>query len=300
MNSAPIKFYNRYSGQVEEEIIYGEKWLRWCYDTAPGRLFLKALVRRPFFSRWYGKSMDKPSSKIRIPKFIRQYGVDVSEFEEDPESFSTFNEFFYRRLKSESRPIAAGDHVVTFPADARHFGYQDLSQLRGFVVKGQRFDLRKFLGDEELAQRYAAGTAVISRLCPVDYHRYHFPCAGVPGETRQIGRWLYSVNPIALRRSVGYLIENKRSYCVLESPRFGRVLFAEIGATCVGGMVNSYTPAVPVEKGSEKGYFKFGGSSTILLFERGRIRLDQDLIDNSENYLETYARMGDRMGEEVR
>ncbi len=296
MKSAAIQFCNRYTRKVEKEVVYGEKWLRWTYETIPGRFFLKALVRRPFFSRFYGRAMDKPASKARIEPFIRQYGVDPTEFEQELDSFGSFNEFFHRRLKPESRPIAPGEAVASFPADGRHFGYQNLAEVPGFIAKGQRFDLRQFLDDDALAARYADGSAIVSRLCPVDYHRYHFPCAGIPGETRLINGWLYSVNPVALRRNVRYLIDNKRSYCLLDSPDFGTVLYAEIGATCVGSLVNTYTPCQPVEKGDEKGYFKFGGSCTILLFEKNRIRLDADLVENSARYLETYAKMGDRLG----
>lgn len=299
MKSAAIQFFNRYTGQVEDEVIYGDKWLRWTYETVPGRFFLKALVRRPVFSRLYGRAMDKPESKVRIEPFLRKYGVDASEFLEEVDSYSTFNDFFYRRLKPESRPIAEGEGIAAAPADGRHYGYQDLSTVPGFIAKGQRFDLRRFLGDETLAERYADGAAVVSRLCPVDYHRYHFPCAGIPGETRLINGWLYSVNPVALRRNVRYLIDNKRSYCIVDSPVFGKVLYAEIGATCVGSLVNTYQPGREVGKGTEKGYFKFGGSCTILLFEKGRIQLDNDLIHNSSNFLETYIRMGDRIGETV-
>ena len=299
MKSSPIQFYNRYTGAVEDEVIYGDKWLRWSYETAPGRLFLKALVRRPIFSRYYGRAMDKPASKARIAPFLEQYGVDASEFQDAVESFPTFNEFFYRRLKPASRPLADGERVASAPADGRHFGYQNLSDGPGFIAKGQRFDVRQFLGDDALAEAYADGSAVVSRLCPVDYHRYHFPCAGKPGETTLINGWLYSVNPVALRRNIRYLTDNKRSYCVLESPVFGRVLYAEIGATCVGSLVNTYRPGEEVAKGAEKGYFKFGGSCTILLFEKGRIRLDADLVENSRKFLETYIRMGDRIGEVV-
>lgn len=297
MKASAIQFHNRYSGQIEEEAIYGEKWLRWSYETAPGRFLLNTLVRRPFFSKLYGRAMDKPSSRVRIEPFIEKYGVAKSEFQEKPGAFATFNDFFYRRLKPESRPVTPGEKIATAPADGRHFGYQDLSKVPGFIAKGQRFDLRKFLDDEALAERYSDGSALISRLCPVDYHRYHFPCAGLPGKPRLINGWLYSVNPVALRRNIRYLIDNKRSYCLLDSPVFGSVLYAEIGATCVGSLVNTYVPGQRVEKGAEKGYFKFGGSCTILLFEKGRIRLDSDLIENSGRYLETYVRMGDRIGE---
>jgi phosphatidylserine decarboxylase len=297
MTMKAVLFHNRYTGQVEEEIIYGDRWLRWTYETGPGRFLLNALIKRPIFSRYYGSLMDKPASRERVRPFIEQYGVNPDEFLKKPEEFTSFNDFFYRQLKPGARPIAAGEGVACFPADGRHLGYQDLSDLSGFIAKGQRFNLRQFLADNALAERYANGAAVISRLCPVDYHRYHFPCSGVAGETKLINGWLYSVNPVALRRNVGYLVENKRAFCEIDSPRFGKVLYSEIGATCVGGMVNTYSPGRQVEKGSEKGFFKFGGSCTILLFEKGRIKLASDLVENTSRYLETYARMGDQLGE---
>ncbi|HLS28584.1 MAG TPA: phosphatidylserine decarboxylase [Opitutales bacterium] len=296
MKVEPITFFNRYSGKVEEEAIYGEKWLRWSYETAPGRLFLNLLVRRPFFSKLYGRAMNKPKSKVRIAPFIEKYGIDSTEFRAPADSFASFNDFFHRRLKPEARPIAPGEEIACFPADGRHLGYQSLAETDSFIAKGERFDLRRFLQDDELAERYADGAAIVSRLCPVDYHRYHFPCDGIAGESRLINGWLYSVNPIALRQNVGYLAANKRSYSLLESPIFGTVLYAEIGATCVGSLVNTYLPGKPVEKGAEKGYFKFGGSCTILLFEKGRIRLDSDLVENTAQNRELYAKMGDRLG----
>jgi phosphatidylserine decarboxylase len=138
---------------------------------------------------------------------------------------------------------------------------------------------------------------VISRLCPVDYHRFHFPVAGVPNESQLINGWLYSVSPVALRRNVRYLVENKRELTLTESPEFGTVATLEVGATNVGTIKQSYVPGRAVAKGDEKGFFAFGGSCVITLFQRGRIRFDADLVSSSEEQIELYAKMGDRMGE---
>ena len=163
-------------------------------------------------------------------------------------------------------------------------------------VKGQRFDLPALLGDAALAARYADGTLVLSRLCPLDYHRFHFPVAGTPGPTRTIDGPLFSVSPLALRQHLAYLWTNKRTLTHLDSRRFGTVLLLEIGATCVGSITQTFQPGAPVAKGSEKGYFAFGGSSTISLFEPGAIRLEDDLRGHSANQTELYARVGSRLG----
>jgi len=138
---------------------------------------------------------------------------------------------------------------------------------------------------------------LISRLCPVDYHRFHFPVSGTPGEPRLINGWLYSVSPVALRRNIRYLVENKRVVTLIESAAFGTVAMIEVGATNVGTIRQGFVPGRAVAKGEEKGLFAFGGSCVITLFQRGRIRFDEDLVRTSAEQMEVYARMGDRLGE---
>lgn len=291
-----ILFFNRYTQRVEREQVYGAAWMRWTYCHPFGRLALEAFVKRPIFSRWYGWRMNRAASRRKILPFIRTYDLKVNEFADAPESFRSFNEFFYRRLKPEARPIDPDPAAVVFPADARHLGFADASQIDGVFVKGQRFDLARLLGDATLAARYAKGAVVLSRLCPVDYHRFHFPVAGRAAETKLLNGPLYSVNPIALRRNLAYLWENRRTLTLLPTDRFGTVLLLEIGATNVGSIVQTFTPGQLVNKGDEKGYFAFGGSSTLLLFEPGRIRLAADLLQQSQQQTELYARIGDRLG----
>lgn len=291
-----IKFYNRYTKRVEQEQVYGAAWMRWTYCNPFGRLALEALVKRPLFSRWYGWRMNRSVSRRKVLPFIRTYGLDVNEFADAPESFRSFNEFFYRRLKPNARPIDPDPNAVVFPADGRHLGFPDASKIDGVFVKGQRFDLGELLGDAQLAAKYANGSLVLSRLCPVDYHRFHFPLAGKPSETKLLNGPLYSVNPIALRRNLSYLWENRRTLTTLETEKFGTVLLLEIGATNVGSIVQTYQPGKIVAKGDEKGYFRFGGSSTLLLFEPNRIQLSDDLVEQSRNQCELYARVGDRLG----
>ena len=294
MTSQPITFYNRYTSRLEQEAIYGEGPLRFAYENPAGRALLELIVKRAVFSHWYGWRMDRKASRARIAPFLAKYGLDAAEFADAVESFGSFNEFFYRKLKPAARPIAA--EGVVFPADGRHLGFQNVAEVPGVFVKGQQFDIPALLGDAALAARYREGTLVLSRLCPVDYHRFHFPCAGVPGAPRLINGPLYSVSPIALRRRLAYLWENKRVVTELVTPQFGTVLCLEIGATNVGSIVQSFTPGAAVEKGAEKGYFKFGGSSTITIFEPGRVKLAADLVAHSAEQRELYARMGDVMG----
>jgi phosphatidylserine decarboxylase len=293
MPAAPITFFNRLTHRLEAEVVYGEGFLRFTYENPLGALPLHALVKRAAFSRWYGRRMDAPASRAKITPFLATYGVDISEFADAPDSFRTFNEFFYRKLKRQARPIAPGDDVITFPADGRHLVLPDIANCDDFFIKGTRFDLSALLRDAALAERFARGSMLISRLCPVDYHRFHFPCAGTPGAARLINGPLYSVSPIALRRRASIHWENKREITVLRTPGLGEVLLLEVGATCVGSIVQTYTPGTAVDKGAEKGYFRFGGSCFITIFEPGKIRFSDDLVENSKAGHEVYARMGD-------
>ena len=292
---APIRYYNRSTQSLETEQVYGEGFLRWTYGSPLGAIALHAFVKRPFFSAWYGWRMDAAKSTARIAPFIKRYGVDATEFADPPDSFASFNEFFYRKLKPAARPIEPDPSRIVFPADGRHLGFQRASSIDSVFVKGQKFDLTALLGDEKLAKRFADGALVLSRLCPVDYHRYHFPCVGIPSATHTIQGPLFSVSPIALREKLSYLWTNKRSITQLETPDLGTVLLLEIGATCVGEIYQTFKPGTAVEKGAEKGYFAFGGSSTITIFEPGAVKLDADLLEHSSNQTELYARMGEPM-----
>lgn len=295
----PIRYYHRTKKTTETESVYGEKWLRWTYGGTGGRLALDLLVKRPIVSRYYGWRMSRKFSAKDVLPFIVKYGLDVEEFAKSSFSFSSFNDFFYRALKSGARPVAAPEdgRVAVLPADGRHLAFPNVDAATGFYAKGQRFDLAAFLGDEALAREFAGGSMLISRLCPVDYHRFHFPVAGTPGEARLINGWLYSVSPIALRRNLNYLWENKRMVTLVDSPQFGRVAVCEIGATMVGSIAQTYVTGRAVKKGAEKGLFKFGGSCVVTLFAPGRIRFDADLVEQSAKPMEVYARMGERLGE---
>ena len=291
-----IQFFNRSKGTVETERVYGENWLKLIYDNPFGKLLLWAAVKKSWFSRWYGWRMSQPASKARIRPFIRKYKLDEEEFDSDPESFRSFNEFFSRKLKPDARPIEQENAVAVFPADGRHLGVQDLSANLQFYVKGQKFDLPKLFQSEELAGRFRKGSLIISRLCPVDYHRFHAPVSGKISEARLINGSLFSVNPIALRKRLSVFWENKRYLCMIDSDYHGKVAQFIVGATCVGSATFTFSQNQRVKKGEELGYFSFGGSSVLTLFEKDRLRISEDVQQHSQANIETYAKMGEEMG----
>lgn len=290
MAGEPIEFWNPFTQSVEQEHVYGEGFLRWIYETYPGRCVLAAWVKRAFFSSWYGRQMDHPKSKSKIEPFIKDYDIDMDDYVVPKGGYRHFNDFFYRTLAQGARPLAESGAV--FPADGRHLLISEIGKEAWLYAKGHRFHLETLLCGTGYERTWAGGAALISRLCPVDYHRFHTPVSGVCEAVVDLEGPLYSVSPIALRRSVDYLLVNKRRLIVLDSESHGRVAFIPVGATCVGSIITNVRPGDMISRGDELGYFRFGGSCVITLFERGAINFKEDLHTALGQNLELYDRMG--------
>ena len=279
-------------GKFYIDLLYGNSWLSRILSF----LVLPFFAHINFLSRLYGAIQKSNVSKEKIHPFIEKFHVDTSEFLNPVDSFHSFNDFFIRKLKPESRPITPGPDIAILPADGRYLVYENIEKTDGFFVKEKKFSLEKLLRNSELAQKYAQGAMAIARLAPVDYHRFHFPVDCMPEEPQLLCGPLFSVNPAALKKHAEILAENKRAITPLKTKNFGTVLFIEVGATYVGTIHQTFDPHEPHVKGDEKGYFSFGGSSLILLFEPGRIQFDQDLIDASNRRIEVLGQMGQSLG----
>lgn len=301
----PIFYIDRLTDKVEEEKVYGANAIKLIYgddgiSKAFGAPLLHLLAKTSLFAALYGWWQKLPITKKKIQPFIDAFQVDSAEFAEKPSDFRSFNDFFIRRLKPEARPIDSVDNVAVIPADARYYFYQKADQCQVFSIKGRDFNLSALLGDEVLADKYAKGAMVIARLCPSDYHRFHFPCSGTPSKSRLINGWLYSVNPTALKKDPMIFSKNKRMLCEFETEKFGKVLLMEVGATCVGSIHQTYQPGQKCVKGDEKGYFSFGGSALVILFPPKTIQFDPDLIAATQRGLEIRCLLGQSMGKIIK
>lgn len=293
-----IEYIERLSGERHIEQVYGGSALQFMYGgSSIGHLLQWAVAGFPAFSWLYGLAMRAPWTKKMIAPFVEKYQIDASTFEKPLEDFTSFNDFFIRRLKPSARPIQSNARQATIPADGRYYFYPDISQTDGFVVKGKKFSLEALLQDKALAKKYERGAMVMARLCPTDYHRFHFPINCIPQPPRCINGALYSVNPIAIRKNIDIFTENKRVLTQLGSENCGTVLYLEVGATNVGSIIQTAAPHIPHKKGDEKGYFSFGASSLILLFEPQTIQFNEDLLELGKQGLEIRCLMGQSMGE---
>lgn len=293
MAENPIQFRDR-KGNIQTEATPGSGFLNFLYGRNPfGKLGLWLLVKRKFFSVRFGKYMSSKRSTKKVQPFIEKYELDMSPYVIPEDGFQSFNDFFYRKIKPEARPIGEG---LICPADGRVLAFQNINDTQKFFIKGSEFSLSSFLRHKELAKKYEGGSMVIVRLAPVDYHRYHFPCDGTVSEDTVIKGYYYSVSPLALRKNLQIFLENQRVYCTQTSGQFGDVLYADIGATLTGSILNTFQPGEFYVKGSEKGYFAFGGSTVVLLLEKGKVKFSADLLKNTSEGMETYVRMGEGIG----
>jgi phosphatidylserine decarboxylase len=296
-----IIYVDRLTKREEREKVYGQVFIELLYGKGIFSRFISAILlplvgRISLLSHLYGSLQKSRWSRRKIKPFIEAFHVDPLEFAQPIEAFHSFNDFFIRKLKKEVRPIAQGEDVLVMPADARYLVFPNIARADGFWVKGKKFHLSKLLCDEQLVKKFEGGAMAMARLCPTDYHRFHFPCAGLPRTPRLINGPLYSVNPLALKRNIDILAENKRVITAFETERFGTILYLEIGATHVGSIHQTFTPERPCAKGEEKGYFSFGGSCLILLFEPNRIVFDADLIEVSSRKIEVRGLLGQSLG----
>ena len=297
MSGSNIVYWNRGSDSLETEKVYGEFWLKFIYNNPLGKVGLWAIVKRAWFSHWYGKKMNASQSAEKIIPFIKKYGLKREDFLDSVDSFVSFNEFFYRKLKSSARPINQDKDSVVFPADGRHLVIPNLNKKSFIYAKGQKFQLHQLLGDANLAKDFEQGSMLISRLCPVDYHRFHFPCGGSVKSTHLINGALSSVSPIALRKNLSIFWQNKRYLTVIENDDIGTYLQLMIGATCVGSVHWTSQTDNHYHKGDEQGYFSFGGSCVITLFPPNSINFDDDILKKSHVGIETYAKVGESVGQ---
>ncbi|MEX6626265.1 phosphatidylserine decarboxylase [Tenacibaculum salmonis] len=289
-----IQFIDRKSGNKITETPPGEGFLNLLYNNPFGKMALLPIAKRKFLSSWYGKRMDKPNSVTKIKGFVKQLNIDMNEAQKPIEDYVSFNDFFYRKLKRGARPIENG---FVSPGDGKMLAFENIADIDKFFVKGRQFTLKEFLGNDTLAEKHKNSSLIILRLAPNDYHRYHFPFKGTPSKMTKIKGDYFSVSPYALASNFTKVFcENKREYCILSSEVKGDIIVAPVGATMVGSIIDTYTPNSPVKKGDEMGYFAFGGSTVVLIVDKNNLKIDADILKNTKNRIETFVKMGEKIG----
>lgn len=287
-----MKYIDR-KGNITIEENSQDKLIRYLYTDWGGRLCLKLLIR-PFVSRLAGVVLKSRVSACFVPGFAARNGIDMSDYEE--KKYSSYNDFFTRKIKPGARPLAKGENILVSPCDGK-LSVHRIGADSGFFIKDTEYTLEQLLRSPRLAGKYEDGYAVVIRLTVDNYHHYCYPAEGVQSSTVSLAGCFHTVNPAAGEQYPIYK-ENAREYALLQTANFGTILMMEVGAMMVGKIRNRYKTPHKVNRGEEKGYFEFGGSTVILLLQHGKVRLDYDLLENTENGYETIVRMGERIGEQ--
>lgn len=301
-----IQYFNRYSGQIETEKVYGDAFVKAMYKTSLGKI-LAPIVTSRYLSKAYGQLQSNMFTQLKVPGFVKSYKINLDEYEpgsvqvgNQTLSYRNFNEFFIRKFKPGIRVFE--QTLATMPAfsEARYFGHSTINNELKVPVKGKFLGAIELIGDKKLANDFVGGPLLIARLCPVDYHRYHYPDNGTTVKAFQIKGGFHSVNPLALRMKENIFIENERRVAILQTENFGKLAYIEVGATCVGKIVQTFDEDQPFQRGDEKGYFLFGGSTVIVLGEPGFWTPSEDILTNTAKGLETYIKLGDGVATKVR
>ena len=266
-------------GKKVSNITNQDKLLSFLYTNIFGRMLLKPLIQ-PQVSKLAGRYLSSAHSKWLISKFIDEINMDIYE-ECD---YSSFNDFFTRKIKPDCRPVPEDLDVLISPCDCLATVYP-IQENTTFSIKNTEYTLRSLLRSPRLAKRFRGGYAYVLRLTVEDYHRYLYSVSGKQSKNYHIDGTYHTVNPIANDYLPIYK-ENTREYTVIHSKEFGDVLQMEVGALLVG-KISNHKQSTVVTRGEEKGFFEYGGSTIVVLTQKGRVTPRSDLLTNSKNGYET-------------
>ncbi|TYQ16526.1 UNVERIFIED_CONTAM: phosphatidylserine decarboxylase [Acetivibrio alkalicellulosi] len=294
-----IKIYNRELKKYEIEEITGGKIIKTLYNTGYGKISLELMFKRKIYSVLTGKLCDSKISAKKIRKFVQKNNIDISESCERLEDFKSFNDFFTRKLKSHSRPFPNDPQLFLSPGDGRIRAWTNIGMEKKIKIKGFDYSYKELVSNNVIEDGYDGGTAIVLRLNPTDYHRFHFVDDGVCSQSTKIKGYYYSVNPVALSAYPKIFCRNVREYSTFKSENYGDILFIEVGATCVGSIVQTYVPNTFIKRGSEKGFFKFGGSTIILIIKKGYVKIDEDIEYQTNLGYETKIKAGEVIGKSI-
>lgn len=285
-----MKYIDR-TGNVQGNEDMQDKFLKCLYSNVLGRFIISLLIH-PCVSKVGGRLLStKLSSKV-VPSFCKSNHIDLSIY--DRQKFNSYNDFFTRKLLEEKKEVDYNSNHLVSPCYSKLSVYP-IAKNMSFKVKNTRYTLSRLLKSKKLAEKYEGGIACIFRLSVDDYHRYMYIDDGYQTKERKIKGVFHTVNPIANDMYPIYK-ENTRAYSILQSKNFGNVIMMEVGALLVG-KIRNYHSCCNVKRGEEKGYFEFGGSSIILIFQKDKIKIDKDIWNNSINGMETKVCMGEKIGE---
>ncbi len=268
--------------------------LPFLYETVFGRFLLKLLTAR-WLSKLGGVYCNSRLSKPLIKRFVRNAGIDLSEYKKT--EFSSFNDCFTREIKEELRPVCMDESVLVSPCDGLLSAYK-IEEGMVFPAKQSSYSVESLLRNKELAYEFDGGSLLVFRLCVDHYHRYCYIDSGSKGENVFIRGKLHTVRPIALENRPVF-VENCREYTVMDTDNFGRVVQCEIGAMFVGRIKNHDAQGT-FEKGKEKGMFLYGGSTIVLILKKDAVNVPDKFFKSTEEGIEIPVKYGESIATKIK
>ncbi len=287
-----MKYADR-DGHIYEEENAQDCFLKLLYSTFTGRFHLKILTR-PWVSKLGGAFLSSPFSKCMIQSFIKKNKIDMNQYES--KKYCSYNDFFTRKIKKGMRPLPEDENILFSPCDCKASVYP-IKENTSFVVKDTEYTVESLLRNRKIAAHFQGGYAVILRLTVDDYHRYCYVDDGIKSENYFIPGVYHTVNPVA-NDYVPIYKENAREFSMMKTKHFGDMIQMEVGALMVGRIVNHHGYG-PMKRGEEKGYFEFGGSTIVLLLQKDKVEIRQELLDRTQQLCETKIRQGDALGRSI-
>ena len=267
-----------------------DRFLRFLYTNRMGKHLLKFMISDKL-TRLIELYMNTRISTLKIDPFIKENKINISDYEK--KFYTSYNDFFTRKIKKSRRPVNMEPDVLISPSDGKVTVYP-ISDKLVVNIKNIDYSIKSLLLDRELAEELEGGWLYVIRLTVDNYHRYCYPDSGYQHENYYIPGFFHTVNPVALENT-SVFAQNCRAYTIIDSDHFGRIIQMEVGAMGVGRIVN-YKESEFVEKGEEKGYFEFGGSTVCLFVPKGSAVPDADMIKNTAEGYETIVKMGEQIG----
>ncbi|PZL72453.1 phosphatidylserine decarboxylase [Enterococcus plantarum] len=277
-----------------KSITENDSWsLNFLYKNPIGRFILKGLIQPPL-TKVAGAYLNSSLSKAMINPFIQKNELQMDEYE--PMVYRSFNHFFMREIKPEARVLSQEKTVLSAPCDGKVTVYP-ISADQTFKIKRSEYALSELLDSTSLAQEWQGGCAVIFRLTPDDYHHYYYIDEGTILAQQEIAGVFHTVQPIAVHNEPVFS-SNAREVTIIETNHFGKIAQIEVGALMVGKIKN-LKKSGGCQRFEKKGWFEFGGSTVILLFQENQVTIDPDIWSNTENNLETIVKFGQIVGKKA-
>ncbi|KAM0673373.1 phosphatidylserine decarboxylase [Gurleya vavrai] len=244
--------------------------------------FYRKLIKKMTLN--VGRKFSLAESVTLIDPFISYFNINMDEVAIPEYNFKSFNDFFSRKLKPNSR-VVENINGISSPADGRLVGYKNINEAKEIWIKGKNFTFENLLGKKANCK-----SIFVARLAPQDYHRFHSPVRGIIRKIYCINGDYLTVHPVSVKKT-NVLTENMRIAVEIDC-KYGKCYVVAVGAALVGSIIITVKEDTEIDVLDEIGFFEFGGSTVVVGFSKELI-ITSNIYKNSIMGIETLLKVGD-------